>query len=289
MTTSQLPYSNVFADNLDYLDFAVRENLNWREERELKFLQTINRGAMLVSGPAGSGKDMFATYLSMLNKYYFKDLVFPDEPRKVLLDFIPKTAFGKHILFDADFMMDEIRKMAKAAKMGGVSESNDKKEATEFLEESTEKWATEGEGQVLLQGAVLYCQELKRYFHNRNPHNPFNKFLGKIIDQVRHLDMLFIGTHIDPEELDEKAFLRKVTHRATCQWSWTQYMTTHVTITRGRFIQGNNQWNLQSRAKIIDVCGGEPKKLFDGNRVIDLYPSKNFHNLQPVIAKKKEN
>jgi len=272
-----------YADDQDLLDFAVRNNLTWREEREVRFLQTINRGTMMVSGAGGSGKDLFAVYLAALNKYYFSDLVDPTKPRKVLLDFLPKRAFGEYVLFDADFMMGQIDKMAKASRMGRVYESNDKKEAAEFIDTATDGWIEENE--ILLTGSVMYLQELKRYFHNRDPHNPFNKFLGKIVDQVRHLDMLIIGTHIDPEELDEKAWLKKVTHRAVCSWSITQPNTTHVTLTRGRFMMGNNVWNLQSEPKILDVNGGEPKKFLGGARVYDLYPSKNYHNLAPTIKK----
>lgn len=279
-----------FADDVEMLDFPVRGNLTWRERREVEFLRTINRGVMLVSGPGGSGKDLFATYLAALNKYYFADLLDASRPRRVLLDFLPKRAFGEYVLFNDEFMMQQIDEMAKASKMGKVYESNDQKEAVEFMDYATDGWIRD-KGAILLQGSLLYCQELKRYFHNRNPHNPFNKFLGKIIDQVRHLDMLFIGSHIDPEELDEKAFLRKVTHWAKCSWSYSMPDTTHVILTRGRFMMGNNVWNLQSHPVILDVNGGEPKKFLDGNRVYDLYPSKNFHDLAPVIMRKgkKEN
>jgi len=183
-------------------------------------------------------------------------------------------------------MMKEISKMAKAAKMENFSTSNDTEESN-FLLDSTRKWATEGEGEMLLKGAFLYLSELKRYCYCRNPHNPFNKFIGSICDVHRHLDMLIVGTHIMKEEIDRFTYLAKTTHWAKCNWMTSRPDTTLVKITRGRFYQGSNVWDVQSKPIPVYVDGATPKKQLNGARPYDLYATKSYVNLKPVIKEKK--
>lgn len=284
MVTEQLRY----ADDVELLDFPVRENLTWKEKKQAELLKTINRGVMLVTGEAGSGKDLFGHALAAKNKYYFSDLVDPSKPRKVLLDVPPKKAFGEYIPFDSAVMMKEISKMAKAAKMGGVENSKDQKEVDQFIEEETGKWLLEGKGQMLFKGAFLYLEELKNYCYNREPHRLFNKYIGKLCDVHRHLDMLIVGTHIREEEIDVNTFLSKTTHRAKCFWSLSMPNTTQVKIARGRYYVGSNVWNVQSRPFVMNVNGAEPQEFLNGACYYDLYATKNYVNLKPVVNKKEE-
>jgi len=274
-----------FADDVELLDFPLRAGLSYRERKEAEFLKTINRGVMLVTGEAGSGKDLFATFLAALNKYYFADLFDYTKPRKILLDFMPKRAFGTYVPFDGQVMMNEINKMAKAAKMENFTESNDTKEGADFVDEATHKWALEGEGEMLLKGGYLYLSELKRYCYCRNPHNPFNKFIGSICDVHRHLDLLIVGTHIMKEEIDKSTFLAKTSHWAKCEWMVSKANSTLVKITRGKFYDGSNVWNLQAKPQPMIIDGAKPRAFLNGHRAFDLYPTKNYVNLKPVIRK----
>lgn len=283
----------LFAEDAELQDFPIREGLTYREKKEVAFLKAMSRGVMLVTGKAGAGKDLFTVFLAALNKYYFSDITDPSKPRKILLDFLPKRAFGEYTLFDGEVMMREINKMAKASKMEGFANSNDNKES-DFLTETTENWAL-GEGEMLLKGAFLYLSELKRYCYCRNPHNPFNKFIGALCDIHRHLDMLIVGTHIEKDEIDRFTYLAKTTHWAKCYWSFTQDDTTNVDITLGRFYEGTNVWDLRSKVLPYKVNGALPREflgtneIYGYNRVYDLYPTKNYTNLKPVVRKEKGN
>lgn len=277
-----------YADEVQELDdFPLRNGLSYKARKEAEFLYSIARGVMLVTGEPGSGKDLFGVGLCAMNKYFFGDIVDQSKPRKILLDFLPRKAFGEYHLFNAEVMMDEINKMAKAARVEGIQNSADKKEMSEFIKDSATKWATEGEGETLLKGAILYLSELKRYCYNRNPHNPFNKFIGSLCTVWRHLDLLILGTHVQWREIDRYSFLYYVTHHANCDWSMTRPDTTDVTILRRKFIGNNKVFNVTNKPMIMHVCGSEPRSFLDGSSFYDLYHTKNMMDLKPVMSNKK--
>jgi len=297
----------IFADEQEsFDDFPLREGLTWRERKEAETLYSIARGVMLVTGQPGSGKDLFGVSLSAMNKYYFN--------RRILLDFAPYRAFGEYVLFDAQFMMREINKMAIASKVEKIAESNDEKEISDFVGESSKKWV-ENEGELLLKGSILYLSELKRYCYNRRPHNPFNKFIGSICSVWRHLDLLIIGTHVHRHEIDQYTYLAYVNHWAKCSWSLSRPHSTDVSVYRGAFIGANDVYNVESKEMIIHINGkwerpflGQ-KEDVNGNKIyktnkngeilkdeegkdipeyysfFELYPTKNMVNLKPVIRK----
>lgn len=271
-STDELEELQYEDDIEESLDFATKPSLGRREQREAEFLRTMARGVMLVTGPPGSGKDLFAISLVWLNKYYFG--------RRILLDFIPKRAFGEYTLFNAKVMMQEIDKMAKLAR----TDSTTQIEKGQIVEEMSKRWV-EGQGESLLKGAVLYLSELKRYCYNRNPHNPFNKFIGSICTVWRHLDLLVIGTHVQKREIDQFSFLEYVTHRANCSWSISHPHTTDVKITRGAFIGVNNVYDATARPVILHIDGNKARNILKGKRFYDLYHTKNMVNLKPIIRK----
>lgn len=279
-------YEPVYVDDFERPhDFTFREGLSYKAQKEADFLYTFARGVMMVTGETGGGKDLFAISLCALNKYYFSDLDHPDQPRKVLLDFYPKRAFGYYILFDPEFMVNEIQKMAKVSRQTGFENSNDPGEA-DFVDEATEKWALEGEGEVLLNGSILYLSELKRYCHNREPHRAVNKYIGKICTVHRHLNMLIIGTHVFSNEIDVFSYLQYVTCWAKCTWSLSRPNTTDVTLSRGKFSLGTNVYKVVGKKKTLHVDGKQPRDYLDGHCYYDLYDSWNMMNLNPTITKK---
>lgn len=266
-------------------DFNFRDGLSYKAKKEIEFLYTFARGIMMITGDTGSGKDLFAIAIAAMNKYYFNDLNHPDKPRKILLDFYPKRAFGYYTFFNPDVMMEEIQKMAKAANQTGFETSNDPKES-EFVDEATEKWALGGEGEILLNGSVLYLSELKRYCYNREPHRAVNKFIGKICTIHRHLNMLILGTHVFANEIDVNAYLQYVTCWAKCSWSLTKQNTTDVILSRGRYSLGTNVYKVIGKKKVLHIDGKAPREYLDGNSYYDLYDSWNMMNLIPTITKK---
>lgn len=278
-----LPY----ADEEEMGDFPLRDGLTWKQKKDAEFLYTVSRGVMLVTGEPGGGKDLFSTGISALNKAYFG--------RRILLDFLPKVAFGEYVPFNVHVMIREINKMAKMAGIDfiGLNETSvdhiglDKasEEKANKIGDMTQEWATSGEGEALLQGAVLYLSELKRYCHNRNPHNPVNKFVGAICSQWRHLDLLIIGTHIFANEIDVKGFLQYVTHRARCTWSMTRPDTSKVVIDRGKFIVGTNVYDVEGKPVVYYVNGNKPLDILDGKKIYDMYVTKSKTNLKPVLRR----
>lgn len=272
MTISTVENKYEFDEDVDIVEILQpRDGLTWKEQKEAKFLCSIGKGVMLVTGKPGSGKDLFATSISYLNKYYFN--------RRVMLDFRPKETFGEYTLFNAAVMMKEIDKMAKAAKTEGATDD----EADKLVQSAGEKYIESNE--TLFRGAILYLSELKRYCYNRNAHNPVNKFIGSLCTVWRHLDILIIGTHVQKHEIDQYSFLAYVTHWAKCSWSLTKQNTTDVTITRGAFIGSSGVYDVAAKPVILHVDGGKPRDLLNGKRFYDLYPTKNLVNLKPVIRR----
>lgn len=271
-TVEQLTQLDYEEDVEALSDFPLRPDLSHKEQREAEFLRTMARGVMLVTGPPGSGKDLFGTSLAWLNKYYFG--------RRILLDFIPRHAFGEYTLFNAKVMMQEIEKMARLAgteNVLGEKQSN-------LMEDVSKRWV-EQEGESLLKGAVLYLSELKRYCYNRHPHNPFNKFIGSICTVWRHLDLLVIGTHVQKHEIDRFSFLEYVTHWAKCSWSLSRPNTTDVIVTRGAFIGPNAVYDVTAKPVVLHVDGDKSRNILGGKRFYDLYFTKNYVNLKPVLRK----
>jgi len=268
-----------YVDDLDGMDdFPLRPGLPWRRRKEAELLRTIARGTMGVFGERGSGKDLFGMSTAYCMKYYFG--------RPVLLDTLPKRAFGEYHLFDAAAMMREINKMAKAAGVEGIENSQDQTEYDEFVGDATQKWVLEGEGYTLFRNAVWYLSELKRYCYKRNPHNKFNKFVGSINAIVRHLDMLVIGTHVYENEIDKFTFMQYAQIRAYCEWCMTRENTTKVRIRRMGYIGADiSLGNVEGKPLTIFVDGEQPRDILGGKRFYDLWKSKNAVNLRPVLAK----
>lgn len=268
-----------FADDLDEMgDFPLRPELGWRARKESELYRAIARGTMLVTGERGSGKDLFGVSTDYMMKYYFG--------RPVLLDFLPKKAFGKYTLFNSKVMMSEIKKMAKAAGVTGIETAEDPKEYDQFVEEATVNWALEGEGFSLLKNAVLHLSELKRYCYKRKPHNKFNQFVGALNTVVRHLDMLIIGTHVYENEIDRFTFLQYANIRAHCQWLITKPHTTRVNIILTSIIGADVAYTgFRGRLPPLDINGNASREFLGGKRFYDLWKSKNYVNLMPEISK----
>lgn len=273
-----------YADDLTMpSDFPVRKGLTYKAKKEADFLYSIARGIMLITGSPGSGKDLFGISLCALNKYYFRDIFNTSKPRKILLDFLPKRAFGEYVPFTPETMLNEIKRMAKASKMDGFEKSNDEKES-DFIGEATQNWALEGEGEILLRGGILYLSELRRYCYNRDSMKAINKYIGSLCTIYRHLDLLILGTHVKANEIDRKNFLEHTTHWVKC--SWQGYNTTKAKIERTVFVDGNQVLEGLGKPKYLRVNGKKPREYLNGHCYYDLYDTKCMVNLRPVMPTK---
>ena len=277
-TEKRLPYT--YYDDTDLEDLyhipVIFENPTWAQKKEIELYKTLYRGVMLVTGKPRSGKDLFGVLFAYLNKLFFG--------RPVLLDFKPKRPFGDYIPFYPVTMIQEINKMAKQAKfVSDNTETPMEKAEADYFENHTQDWLNKNE--TLFKNAILYLSELKRYCYNRNPMSRMNKFIGSLCDIHGHLDLLVLGTHIDHREIDFKTYLKNVTIWANCKWSLTKPNNTVVTIRRGSYISEMGSFDVGLKPFRYWVDGEMPRSFLDGQRVYDLYNTKNPVNLKPVLPK----
>ena len=255
-------------DTDEMSDFQIREGLSYAVEKQIELLKSIARGFMLITGDPGGGKDLFAVSTAAIFKYYFN--------RPVILDFLPKKAFGAYTLMDAPTIIEMIKEVAKSYNVEGIENSNDKKEPTQFMEEATVRWLLEGKGYDIFNKAVYYVSELKKVAHNRNPMARTNKFIGTLGTVWRHLDLLFMGTHVFSNELDVKAFLQYAKLRTKCVQTLEQGVI-EATIYRGQFAGPDFVVsNIAMKPLKWTVDGLKPRDFLGGKRFVDLYKTKHM-------------
>lgn len=269
-------YDDTDLENLYEIPVTI-ENPTRIQRKEIEFLKTLYRGIMLVTGKPRSGKDLFGTSFTYLNKLYFG--------RPVMLDFKPKRLFGEYIPFDPKVLIQEINIMAKAS---AIHVSGDLEEAMSLKEEdyfnnSSKEWLENNE--TRFKNAILYLSELKRYCYNRNPHNRINKFIGSLCTIHGHLDLLILGTHVQAHEIDQYTYLNYVTFWAKCNWSLTRPNTTNVLISRGTYLTEQGSFDVSLKPVLYHVDGGMPRSFLAGKGFFDIYNSKNSVNLMPVLSK----
>lgn len=256
---------------------VVFKNPTYRQRKEIELLKTLYRGIMLVTGKARSGKDLYGTSFSFLNKLYFG--------RPIMLDFKPRRLFGEYIPFNPAVLMNEINKMAKVSSLShlvNIDESMST-EQEEAFDHASKDWLQDNE--IQFQNAILYLSELKRYCYNRNPHNRMNKFIGHLCDIHGHLNLLVLGTHIDYTEIDKHTFLKNVSFWANCEWSMSRLNNTRVTIKRGSYITELGNFDCALKDIIYWVDGATPRDFLDGDCLFHLYNTQNLVNLKPVMTK----
>jgi hypothetical protein len=259
-----------FADDEDdFSDFPRREGLSWYAEKVADMLSTISRGFMLISGEPGGGKDLFAVSTCSLFKYIFG--------RGIILDFLPKRAFGEYTLMNTTTIIEKITEIAKSLRVGGIEGSNDKKELAQFMEDAVMTWLLEGEGYDIFNRKVYYISELKKVAYNRNPHSRTNKFIGSLGTAWRHLDLLTMGTHVKENEIDVKAFLEYAKLRAFCKQTMTPNVCKAVVI-RGVYAGADFVVsNVLMKPLVFYIDGMEARDFLGGKNFFSLYKTKHMH------------
>jgi hypothetical protein len=221
------------------------------ERREIRYLKSIYWGVMFVEAKVGQGKDLFVFTLSYQGKRYFG--------RPIVLDTRPRKLFGFYHYMNPQIMVREINKMAKKAGIEGVDvKAPLKGKEEQAFDEVARGWL--GENEVMFQNAVVYLSELGRYCPRRNPHNRVNRFIGSLASQVRHLNMLLVGTHVLEKEIDQTTFLGHTNIWAKPKWGMTKLNTTDVKIERGIYESEYGCFNVTLPPFNYQVDGGEPRE-----------------------------
>ena len=256
-------------DEDEMQDFPLRDGLSWYARRLAEKLLTIARGVMLISGEPGGGKDLFAISTSAIFKYCFN--------RPIILDFKPKRLFGNYRLLGVNEILELVEEVAKQYRVSGIESSADSKELAQFMQEAIVKWLLEGEGYKIFRGAIYVVSELKKVAFNRNPMSRTNKFIGTLNSVWRHLDLLEMGTHVYPNEIDVKAFLQYAKLRAYCS------QTLRPNVFRAKIERGMYAGpdfvisNLRMKPLILYIDGKEPRDFLGGDCFYNLYKTKHMH------------
>jgi hypothetical protein len=165
-------------------------------------------GFILVVGDPGTGKDVFANWLSYKLKTWFPWL-------RVLRDERPRRLYGEYAgIFDANLLKTDLAAMSAAANGARATDID------RILEEQAQRWV-EAKGKALLMNSLLYLTELWRYMGCRDPHQPMNKTLGGLLKEKRHMGMLMLGTTQLASELDKFTCKPWIDWKVTCSRSPT--------------------------------------------------------------------
>jgi len=268
----------------DVYDFNLNPDLTDEEIEDAMFWSKFMRGIMLVSGPAGSGKGLFAIMLAWKMRYYFG--------KTIMLDYRPRRIFGKYHPFNQQVLVDQISRMSQVATGEVQQEIAKTKGGTEenpTLDGMTREWIATS-GKVFLQNSVLCLDEFKNYMYKRRPHNPMGITLGHIFDIWRHLDILIVGMTIDQSELDRYSCIPKLTTEVRCSWLTEHTIQKYglapyscmATIYPLRYVgtAGEGVLEVSGKAHRVIVEGGKPRERLGGKRWVDLYNTKDAKIIQ---------
>ena len=166
-----------------------------------KFRDGLTASLMLVSGEGGSGKGVMMNMLAWKFKRYFPGC-------KTILDYLPRRPMGKYHLFNQDFIVNQVDRMAKIA--------NGECSNADAFKEKMKTWVS-SDGEVLLKNSIQCYDEYRRYHNKRRPHNPMGILLTDQYNISRHLDTLIVGATVKPGELDEKSCMPHVKYHVKMQ------------------------------------------------------------------------
>lgn len=270
----------------DLYDIPLVDGLSPVEIAEANIWRRFYYGVMLVTGKPASGKGLWMAVLGYKNKRFFG--------RRILLDYKPREAFGLYMPFNESVLVGELEKMREVAATPIAREvgRTDKPTRAEMVARTdkltraemvalAEKWMS-SKGEVYLRGVLMGLDELKRYFHNRRPHNPMGITLGHVLTIHRHLDMIMVGATPFKREIDAISFLPYVTHEVRCSWGRDGKAHFHIYQTVWISDQwGGGQLNVKGKPFVMTIDGARPRDELGGLCYYDLYNSKDPKALRP--------
>lgn len=255
----------------DLYPSQIDENISVDDVARALRLEPLSRGNMLVKGPPGAGKGVFTMWLVTQLKTYLTG-------KKVLMDFRPRESFGPYIPFTEDLFLAELAKMEGIA-TGDLDKKIHRGDSVrkKRLSELSKKWL-ESSAEVWFSNSVLVLDELKRYFHNRNPFNPMGIMLGHLLTQWRHLDMLMLGMAPFKRELDQISYLPYLTHEVTCSAMIRRdHYRAHIEFPRA--VGRAGVYKYARRSVTVAIDGRVPRDWLDGNCLFEVYNSKDIKGL----------
>jgi len=241
----------------------LNPELSESEIEDAIFWRKYMRGIWLITGPPGSGKDAIANMVAFKMKYYFG--------KTPLLDYKPCEPFGYYEFFDTRLLVDEVQKMAKAAKVG-LHDSRNENEEAEFIEDYAKKWALDN--RKLLRNSTLVLNEFPRYMEKRHPNKPITIMLSHLFTIWRHLGILVIGIATKPDYLDQRAF-KELSMEVRCTWLTTvQNMFLAILYPR-KFIQSTGVTEIVGSPTPLIVDIAKPRDMLNGLAWKDLFNTEN--------------
>lgn len=228
----------------------LNPNLSQNEIIEAEYLRQIMFGLWAVTGPRGSGKDLFTHTIAYKVRRFFGV--------RILLDHRPKRLFGGYTFFDPHYLLAEVKKMARqAGRELGVEKDFEKWKAE--LANATDAWLDEF-GEVTFQDGFLVLGELKNYWYKRRPHNPLGVLLGRIVTAQRHLNLVIAGSTPFENELDEYACLQYATCFVSCAQMISDPSTCQMTIRPKTLVTPDSIIsNITTKALPYEINGKQPR------------------------------
>ena len=264
----------------DIYKYELNDGLTDAEIEEAIRIAPFIRGVMIVTGLPGSGKDLFANWLAWKIKRYFRN-------RHVLRDERPRRLFGPYEPFDEKTVAEELNKLNELTSFQVDENMAGNKTRQMQISNLTDKWVT-SQGNVKLQGAVLYLTEFWRYMNKRRPFNPMGMFLSGLLNTWRHFDLLVIGTAPFAHQLDRFTCIPLVTTDARCSWCTVRKNTTEVSLYPVAMVGSKGVLSAMGKPLKIWVDGGKPRDCLGGQRYYDLYVSKQAERLTAPSLKIKK-
>lgn len=254
----------------DLYAIPILDGLTPEEQKEANVWRRFYYGVMMITGRTGSGKGVFTIVLMHKMKRYFG--------RKIMLDYKPRELFGPYVPVTEEVLMGELEKMNEVAQVKQIEQGKKRKLKTvKELDKSGQEalaatWMASA-GSVFMQGAAVGLDELKRYFHNRRPHNPMGVTWGHVLTIHRHLDMLLVGMTPYEREIDDISFKPYVTHRVLCSQRTDGRIQCDIYQTVWVSARGVLEARRRPYRMVIDPF--KPRPELGGKRYVDLYNSKD--------------
>ena len=251
------------------------DNLTSEQLESAYHLVKYSRGVMLVTGPPGAGKDLFANYLAFWLKTLFKG-------KKVLRDDRPRELFGPYIPFTEGVIINELIQQQQLITDGLPAEiARADMKTKKYVASMVNSWMND-RGIELLYNSVLYLTEFRKYVHNRKPFSPMGLLIADIAVRWRHLDILIIGTTPSKREVDRISILPHVTHEVRCNWMATRPDTTACHIYFPKYISARGVLEARGKPRRLLINGRRPRDILNGGNYYNLYVSKNTTGTRPT-------
>jgi len=250
----------------------LNDGLSAEEIENAMFWYPFTRGVMLVAGPPGAGKGLFANMLAWKLKRYFKDKV-------VIMDYKPRRPFGFYIPFTRAMLVEQLERLQE---ISGWDEGSIDRFPDEVSKFDNHQWRS-SRGDVFIHNAVMVLDEFHEYMDRRN-RPPIGHVLGDIFKFWRHMNLLTIAITTQKSDLDYKRFQKAVTSEVRCSWSVQKVNGKRTsTIAKIQPLQFADEGGgiLKVKGRMIKrrIDGAAPREALGGLRYFDLFNTTNVKSI----------